>query len=85
MADTTIMEVDWDAMRRTAEPHSEGMVVRVNDARHVVAAEPTAASWDGTRPAECTDGDWAIRTEIVADGEGSEREVSHYHAIRRLP
>jgi hypothetical protein len=85
MADTTIMEVDWDAMRATADHHEDGIVVRVNDAHHVVSTHPTAASWDGTKPPECTDGNWAVRREVVADDDGTTREVSHYHALRRLP
>ena len=84
MADTTIMEVDWSALRTTHERHDDGMVVRVNDQRHVVSDEPTAASSNGRKPDECTDGSWAVKREIVADDDGTEREVAHYHALRRL-
>ena len=85
MADTTIMEVDWDAMRATAERRDDGMVVRVNDARHVVATEPTATSSDGTKPIECVDGSWAVRREVVADESGTQSEVAHYHELHRIP
>lgn len=85
MADTTIMEVDWDAMRATADRHDDGMVVRVNDARHVVAPVATAASMDGTKPAECADGNWAVRREIVTDDGGVDHEVAHYHELRPIP
>ncbi len=84
MADTTIMEVDWSALRTTQERHDDGVVVRVNDQRHVMSEEPTAASSNGLKPDECTAGSWAVRREVVTDEDGAEREVSHYHALRRL-
>ena len=84
MADTTIMEVDWEAMRATADHHDDGLVVRVNDARHVVSREATAASDDGTKPPQCVEGNWAVRREVLADDEGVERVVAHYHELRRI-